>query len=72
MLQLGDRILTLISQSDSNVPSFFFLQLIHAGKGEAIRIRSILRSLIPLGDLVGVISIAFPMPTIAKGEARSP
>ncbi|KAM5301819.1 ryanodine receptor 2 isoform 4-T4 [Glossophaga mutica] len=42
------------------------MHLIHAGKGEAIRIRSILRSLIPLGDLVGVISIAFPMPTIAK------
>ncbi|ELK05119.1 Ryanodine receptor 2 [Pteropus alecto] len=40
--------------------------LIHAGKGEAIRIRSILRSLIPLGDLVGVISIAFQMPTVAK------
>ncbi|KAI4555582.1 hypothetical protein MJG53_019272, partial [Ovis ammon polii x Ovis aries] len=40
--------------------------LIHAAKGEAIRIRSILRSLIPLGDLVGVISIAFQMPTIAK------
>ncbi|KAB0349146.1 hypothetical protein FD754_014003 [Muntiacus muntjak] len=42
------------------------MHLIHAAKGEAIRIRSILRSLIPLGDLVGVISIAFQMPTIAK------
>uniref|UniRef100_A0A8C4LDX0 Ryanodine receptor 2 n=1 Tax=Equus asinus asinus TaxID=83772 RepID=A0A8C4LDX0_EQUAS len=42
------------------------MHLIHAGKGEAIRIRSILRSLIPLGDLVGVISIGFQMPTIAK------
>ncbi|XP_023378135.1 ryanodine receptor 2, partial [Pteropus vampyrus] len=42
------------------------MHLIHAGKGEAIRIRSILRSLIPLGDLVGVISIAFQMPTVAK------
>uniref|UniRef100_A0A8C3VFW9 Ryanodine receptor 2 n=1 Tax=Catharus ustulatus TaxID=91951 RepID=A0A8C3VFW9_CATUS len=31
------------------------MHLIHAGKGEAIRIRSILRSLIPLEDLVGVI-----------------
>ncbi|KAK2531532.1 Ryr2 [Columba guinea] len=41
-------------------------KLIHAGKGEAIRIRSILRSLIPLEDLVGVISIPFHMPTIAK------
>ncbi|XP_078504129.1 ryanodine receptor 2 [Lissotriton helveticus] len=42
------------------------MHLIHAGKGEAIRIRSILRSLIPLEDLVGVISIPFQMPTIAK------
>ncbi|KAM8814823.1 ryanodine receptor 2 isoform 1-T1 [Rhynchonycteris naso] len=42
------------------------MHLIHAGKGEAIRIRSILRSLIPLGDLVGVISIVFEMPTVAK------
>uniref|UniRef100_A0A803TM66 Ryanodine receptor 2 n=1 Tax=Anolis carolinensis TaxID=28377 RepID=A0A803TM66_ANOCA len=42
------------------------MHLIHAGKGEAIRIRSILRSLIPLEDLVGVISIPFHMPTIAK------
>ncbi|EPQ17120.1 Ryanodine receptor 2 [Myotis brandtii] len=42
------------------------MHLIHAGKGEAIRIRSILRSLIPLGDLVGVISITFQMPAIAK------
>ncbi|XP_053461568.1 ryanodine receptor 2 isoform X3 [Nycticebus coucang] len=42
------------------------MHLIHAGKGEAIRIRSILRSLIPLGDLVGVISIPFQMPTVAK------
>ncbi|KGL80765.1 Ryanodine receptor 2, partial [Tinamus guttatus] len=42
------------------------MHLLHAGKGEAIRIRSILRSLIPLEDLVGVISIPFHMPTIAK------
>uniref|UniRef100_A0A8B9SCG5 Ryanodine receptor 2 n=1 Tax=Apteryx owenii TaxID=8824 RepID=A0A8B9SCG5_APTOW len=42
------------------------MHLIHAAKGEAIRIRSILRSLIPLEDLVGVISIPFHMPTIAK------
>lgn len=44
-----------------------FHQLIHAGKGEAIRIRAILRSLIPIEDLVGVISIPFLMPTLAKG-----
>uniref|UniRef100_A0A8C9RP23 Ryanodine receptor 2 n=1 Tax=Scleropages formosus TaxID=113540 RepID=A0A8C9RP23_SCLFO len=42
------------------------MHLIHAGKGEAIRIRAILRSLIPIEDLEGVISIPFPMPTVAK------
>lgn len=46
----------------------FIHQLIHAGKGEAIRIRAILRSLIPIEDLVGVISIAFSMPNLAKGK----
>lgn len=43
-------------------------QLIHAGKGEAIRIRAILRSLIPIQDLVGVISIPFSMPSLGKGR----
>uniref|UniRef100_A0A8D0AH85 Ryanodine receptor 2 n=1 Tax=Sander lucioperca TaxID=283035 RepID=A0A8D0AH85_SANLU len=42
------------------------MHLIHAGKGEAIRIRAILRSLIPIEDLVGVISIPFSMPNVAK------
>uniref|UniRef100_A0A4W3IZU4 Ryanodine receptor 2 n=1 Tax=Callorhinchus milii TaxID=7868 RepID=A0A4W3IZU4_CALMI len=42
------------------------IHLINAGKGEAIRIKAILRSLIPLEDLEGVISIPFQMPTIAK------
>ncbi|XP_061823089.1 ryanodine receptor 2 isoform X5 [Nerophis lumbriciformis] len=42
------------------------MHLIHAGKGEAIRIRAILRSLIPIEDLVGVISIPFSMPSLAK------
>ncbi|KAM8876872.1 ryanodine receptor 2 isoform 3-T3 [Synchiropus picturatus] len=42
------------------------MHLIHAGKGEAIRIRAILRSLIPIEDLVGVISIVFSMPSLAK------
>ncbi|XP_076856683.1 ryanodine receptor 2 isoform X3 [Brachyhypopomus gauderio] len=42
------------------------MHLIYAGKGEAIRIRAILRSLIPIEDLEGVISIPFPMPTLAK------
>lgn len=44
------------------------VQLIHAGKGEAIRIRAILRSLIPIEDLEGVISLPFHMPTLAKGK----
>ncbi|KAM9837412.1 LOW QUALITY PROTEIN: ryanodine receptor 2 [Aulostomus maculatus] len=42
------------------------MHLIHAGKGEAIRIRAILRSLVPIEDLVGVISIPFSMPSLAK------
>lgn len=46
--------------------------MIHAGKGEAIRIRAILRSLIPIEDLVGVISIPFSMPSLAKGKAAPP
>ncbi|TSL04189.1 Ryanodine receptor 2 [Bagarius yarrelli] len=42
------------------------MHLIYAGKGEAIRIRAILRSLIPIEDLEGVISLPFHMPTLAK------
>ncbi|XP_051926912.1 ryanodine receptor 2 isoform X3 [Hippocampus zosterae] len=42
------------------------MHLIHAGKGEAIRIRAILRSLIPIEDLVGVICIPFSMPNLGK------
>nr|XP_055028049.1 ryanodine receptor 2 [Misgurnus anguillicaudatus] len=38
--------------------------LIEAGKGEAIRIRAILRSLIPRDDLEGVINIAFKLPDV--------
>lgn len=55
-------------------PCFFFFnsQLIYAGKGEAIRIRAILRSLIPIEDLVGVISIPFSMPSLAKGKQPHP
>uniref|UniRef100_H3CEU6 RIH domain-containing protein n=1 Tax=Tetraodon nigroviridis TaxID=99883 RepID=H3CEU6_TETNG len=40
--------------------------LIHAGKGEAIRIKAILRSLVPVEDLVGVISIPFFIPSLKK------
>lgn len=42
-------------------------QLINAGKGEALRIRAILRSLVPTSDLVGVISIPLKMPVVNKG-----
>ncbi|XP_077359216.1 ryanodine receptor 2 [Festucalex cinctus] len=42
------------------------LHLINAGKGEAIRIRAILRSLIPIEDLVGVVCIPFAMPSLTK------
>uniref|UniRef100_A0A667ZYR6 Ryanodine receptor 2b (cardiac) n=1 Tax=Myripristis murdjan TaxID=586833 RepID=A0A667ZYR6_9TELE len=42
------------------------MHLIQAGKGEAIRIRAILRSLIPIQDLEGVISIPFQIPALAK------
>ncbi|CAL8391441.1 unnamed protein product, partial [Arctogadus glacialis] len=40
------------------------MHLIHAGKGEAVRVRSILRSLVPLSDLQGVISIPFQIPSM--------
>ena len=45
-----------------------FIQLILGGKGEAIRIRAILRSLIPIQDLEGVISISFQIPSVSKGK----
>uniref|UniRef100_A0A665VDB3 Ryanodine receptor 2b (cardiac) n=1 Tax=Echeneis naucrates TaxID=173247 RepID=A0A665VDB3_ECHNA len=42
------------------------MHLIHEGKREAIRIRAILRSLIPIPDLEGVISISFQIPSLSK------
>ncbi|XP_028295256.1 LOW QUALITY PROTEIN: ryanodine receptor 3 [Gouania willdenowi] len=42
------------------------MHLINAGKGEALRIRAILRSLVPTTDLVGIISIPLKMPVINK------
>ncbi|XP_064296121.1 LOW QUALITY PROTEIN: ryanodine receptor 1-like, partial [Phalacrocorax carbo] len=39
------------------------MHLIQAGKGEALRIRAILRSLVPLEDLVGIISLPLQIPT---------
>uniref|UniRef100_A0AAQ4PR39 Ryanodine receptor 2 n=1 Tax=Gasterosteus aculeatus aculeatus TaxID=481459 RepID=A0AAQ4PR39_GASAC len=66
-IHMGDAIMTfyaaLIDLLGRCAPE---MHLIHAGKGEAIRIRAILRSLIPIDDLVGVISIPFSMPNLAK------
>uniref|UniRef100_A0A8D2L723 Ryanodine receptor 3 n=1 Tax=Varanus komodoensis TaxID=61221 RepID=A0A8D2L723_VARKO len=42
------------------------MHLIQTGKGEAIRIRSILRSLVPTEDLVGIISIPLKLPIVNK------
>uniref|UniRef100_A0A3P9P1N7 Ryanodine receptor 2 n=1 Tax=Poecilia reticulata TaxID=8081 RepID=A0A3P9P1N7_POERE len=42
------------------------MHLIQGGKGEAIRIRAILRSLIPVQDLEGVISICFQLPSVSE------
>ena len=40
--------------------------LIMQGKAEALRIRSILRSLVPLENLVGIISLPFELPRVEK------
>ncbi|XP_019717005.1 ryanodine receptor 1b isoform X5 [Hippocampus comes] len=42
------------------------MHLIQAGKGEALRIRAILRSLVPIEDLVGVISLSVQIPSHGK------
>ncbi|XP_047678303.1 ryanodine receptor 1-like isoform X6 [Tachysurus fulvidraco] len=42
------------------------MHLIQAGKGEALRIRAILRSLVPIEDLVGVISLPVQIPSYGK------
>ncbi|XP_035275276.1 ryanodine receptor 3 isoform X12 [Anguilla anguilla] len=42
------------------------MHLINKGKGEALRIRAILRSLVPTEDLVGIISIPLKMPIVNK------
>uniref|UniRef100_M3ZNQ9 Ryanodine receptor 2-like n=1 Tax=Xiphophorus maculatus TaxID=8083 RepID=M3ZNQ9_XIPMA len=42
------------------------MHLIQGSKGEAIRIRAILRSLIPVQDLEGVISICFQLPSVSE------
>ncbi|XP_077366254.1 ryanodine receptor 3 [Festucalex cinctus] len=49
------------------------MHLINAGKGEALRIRAILRSLVPTTDLVGVISIPLTKPVVDKdGQVTEP
>ncbi|KAF4787854.1 hypothetical protein TURU_164690 [Turdus rufiventris] len=47
------------------------MHLIQSGKGEAIRIRSILRSLVPTEDLVGIISIPLKLSTVNKEHHAS-
>uniref|UniRef100_A0A0D9R3K2 Ryanodine receptor 3 n=1 Tax=Chlorocebus sabaeus TaxID=60711 RepID=A0A0D9R3K2_CHLSB len=47
------------------------MHLIQTGKGEAIRIRSILRSLVPTEDLVGIISIPLKLPSLNKDGSVS-
>ncbi|KAJ7989095.1 hypothetical protein DPEC_G00315980 [Dallia pectoralis] len=42
------------------------MHLINKGKGEALRIRAILRSLVPTEDLVGIISVPLKMPVVHK------
>lgn len=53
--------------SDSGLTDFVS-QLIEGGKGEALRIRAILRSLVPIHDLEGVISSSFCLPSVTKGK----
>lgn len=50
---------------------FLCHQLINKGKGEALRIRAILRSLVPTEDLVGIISIPLKMPIVNRGNIHS-
>ena len=52
-----------------NSAGYHLFQLINAGKGEALRIRAILRSLVPTFDLVGIISIPSKMPVVNKGTS---
>ncbi|XP_051511074.1 ryanodine receptor 3-like isoform X1 [Myxocyprinus asiaticus] len=49
------------------------MHLINKGKGDALRIRAILRSLVPTKDLVGIISIPLKMPVVNKdGSVTEP
>jgi len=51
--------------------AYVALQLIEAGKGEAIRFRAILRSLVPREDLEGIMNIPFSLPIINTGACGS-
>ncbi|XP_056903963.1 ryanodine receptor 2-like isoform X5 [Takifugu flavidus] len=42
------------------------MHLIQGGRGDALRIRAILRSLVPVHDLEGVISSSFCVPSVSK------
>uniref|UniRef100_A0A3P8S6G8 Ryanodine receptor 2 n=1 Tax=Amphiprion percula TaxID=161767 RepID=A0A3P8S6G8_AMPPE len=67
LIHMGHAIMTfysaLIDLLGRCAPEMYLIQ---GGKGEAIRIRAILRSLIPIQDLEGVISISFQIPSVAK------
>uniref|UniRef100_A0A3Q3W2P9 Uncharacterized protein n=1 Tax=Mola mola TaxID=94237 RepID=A0A3Q3W2P9_MOLML len=67
LIHMGHAIMTfysaLIDLLGRCAPEMHLIQL---GKGEAIRIRAILRSLIPIQDLEGVISICFQVPSVSK------
>lgn len=58
------KFLKEFSKNSTNV--HFFMQ----GKNESLRARAILRSLVPLEDLQGVLSLRFTLNNPAAGEER--
>lgn len=68
MLQCASLTRKKFDRIDDCVICVVHEQLIQAGKGEALRIRAILRSLVPIEDLVGVISLPQQIPAFGKGE----
>ncbi|XP_029031557.1 ryanodine receptor 2 isoform X4 [Betta splendens] len=74
LIHMGHAIMTfysaLIDLLGRCAPEMYLIQ---QGKGDAIRIRAILRSLIPIQDLEGVISISFQTPSVSKdGQVHEP
>ncbi|XP_051816036.1 ryanodine receptor 2 [Acanthochromis polyacanthus] len=67
LIHMGHAIMTfysaLIDLLGRCAPEMYLIQ---GGKGEAVRVRAILRSLIPIQDLEGVISISFQIPSVSK------